>query len=134
MLVDLKQYKHEEVDFDDNRTTGRSQTEEGVEKGTEEYFGEDVETFHAESWETVQYEGDPIQQRYVTIDGVTAVSVPEQPTDEDDPDLPGRTIQFRMGGGIDYLEQAEIVEVEDRNPQEPEAEGKVSVEDDAAGG
>jgi hypothetical protein len=133
MLVDLKQYKHEEVQFDDNRTTGESQTEDSVDKDAQEYFGSDVEQFDAETWETVEYEGDPIQRRYVTIGGVTAVSVPQEPTDEDDPDLPGRTIQLRMGGGIEHLEQAEIVEVEDLNPQGPEPQGKVSTEDEPTG-
>ena len=130
MLVDLKQYKHEEVQFDDNRTTGESQTEDTVDKDSEEYFGENIDTFDAETWETTEYEGDPIQRRYVTIGGVTAVSVPQEPTDEDDPDLPGRTIQLRMGGGIEHLEQAEIVEVQDENPQGPEPQGKVSTKDE----
>ena len=130
MLVDLKQYKHEEVQFDDNRTTGESQTEDTVDKDPEGYFGKNIDQFDVETWETVEYEGDPIQCRYVTIGGVTAVSVPEEPTDEDDPDLPGRTIQLRMGGGIDHLRQAEIVEVQDTNPREPEPQGKVSTKDE----
>lgn len=133
MLVHVQQYKHEEVQFDDNRTTGESQTEDSVDKDSEEYFGTNLDHSSIETWETVEYEGDPIQRRDVTIDGVTAVSVPQQPTEADDPDLPGRTVQFRMGGGIEYLESAEIVEVQDENPQEPEAEGKVSKEDDPTG-
>ena len=133
MLVNLTQYKHEEVDFDDNRTTGESQTEDSVDKDSEEYFARDIEEFDVETWETVEYEGDPIQQRYVTMSGVTAVSVPQNPTDEDDPDLPGRTIQLRMGGGIEYVEQAEIVEVQDEEPESPEPEGKVSKEEDPQG-
>ncbi|NKE36320.1 hypothetical protein GWG54_10915 [Natronococcus sp. JC468] len=132
MLVHLKQYKHEEVQFDDNRTTGESQTEDSVDKDPEEYFGEDIDDFDLETWETIEYEDDPIQRRDVSIDGVTAVSVPEEPTDEDDPDLPGRTIQLRLGGGIEYVEQSRIVEVQDLNPEE-EAEGKVSKEDDPQG-
>ena len=133
MLVHLEQYKHEEVQFDDNRTTGESQTEDTVDKDSEEYFGENIDQFDLETWETVEHEGDPIQRRDVTIDGVTAVSVPKEPTDEDDPDLPGRTIQFRMGGGIEYIDQARIVEVQDHSPEEPEAEGKVSKEDEPQG-
>jgi hypothetical protein len=92
-----------------------------------------MDEFDVETWETVEYEDDPIQQRYVTIGGVTAVSVPQEPTDEDDPDLPGRTIQLRMGGGIEHLEQAEIVEVQDDNPQGSEPKGKVSVDDEPQG-
>lgn len=130
MLANIKQYKHEEVQFDDNRTTGESQTEDTVDKDSEEYFGENIDKFDIETWETIEYEGDPIQRRYVTIGGITAVSIPEEPTDEDDPDLPGRTIQFRMGGGIEYLEQAEIVDVQDEDPQGSEPKGKVSQEDE----
>lgn len=133
MLVNLRQYKHEEVQFDDERTTGESQTEDTVDKDSEEYFGENIDTFDVETWETIEYDGDPIQRRYVTIGGVTAVSVPQEPTDEDDPDLPGQTIQFRMGGGIEYFEQAEIVEIQDEDPQEPEPKGKVSKEDEPKG-
>ncbi len=123
MLVHLQQYKHEEVQFDDNRTTGRSQTADSVDKDGQEYFGQNVDEFDVETWETVEHDGDPIQRREVTVGGVTSVSVPQEPTDEDDPDLPGKTIQFRTGGGIEHLEQAEIVEVQDPNPQEPEPEG-----------
>lgn len=122
MLVHLRQYKHEEVQFDDNRTTGESQTEDTVDKEPEEYFGKNIDEFDLETWETVEHDDDPIQRREVTVDGVTAVSVPKEPTGEDDPDLPGRTLQFRMGGGIEHVSQAEIVEVQDENPQGTEAE------------
>ncbi|NUB90886.1 hypothetical protein HTZ84_13400 [Haloterrigena sp. SYSU A558-1] len=133
MLVHLRQYKHEEVQFDDNRTTGESQTEDTVNPDAEDYFGKDMDEFDVETWDTVEYEGDPIERRSVTIEGVTAVSVPQEPTDEDDPDLPGRTLQLRMGGGIEFVEQAEIVEVQDMEVTESEAEGKVSKEDDPQG-
>ncbi|ELY60487.1 hypothetical protein C491_04295 [Natronococcus amylolyticus DSM 10524] len=116
MLVHLKQYKHEEVQFDDNRTTGESQTEDTVDKEPEEYFGEDIDDFDLETWETIEYEDDPIQRRDVSVGGVTAVSVPEEPTDDDDPDLPGRTIQLRLGGEIEYVDQSRIVEVQDEDP------------------
>ena len=133
MLVHLRQYKHEEVQFDDNRTTGESQTEDTVNPDAEDYFGKDMDEFDVETWDTVEYEGDPIERRSVTIEGVTAVSVPQEPTDEDDPDLPGQTLQLRMGGGIEFVEQAEIVEVQDMEVTESEAEGKVSKEDDPQG-
>ncbi len=123
MLVYLQQYKHEEVQFDDNRTTGESQTADSIERDSEEYFGEDVDEFDVATWETIEHEGDPIQRRDVTITGATAVSVPEQPTDEDDPDLPGRTLQIRTGGDIEHLEQAVIVEVQDSNPDVSEGGG-----------
>ncbi|USZ72845.1 hypothetical protein [Natronosalvus halobius] len=118
MLVQLEQYKHEEVQFDDNRTTGESQTADSIERESEEYFGEDIEEFDVETWETVEYEGDPIQRRDVTIDGVTAVSVPQRSNKDDDSALPGKTIQVRLEGGIETFEQAEIVEVQDENPNE----------------
>ncbi len=118
MLVHLKQYKHEEVQFDDNRTTGESQTEDTVDKEPEEYFGEDIDDFDLETWETIEYEDDPIQRRDVSVGSVAAVSVPEEPTDDDDPDLPGRTTQLRMGGEIEYVEQSRIVEIQDEDPGE----------------
>lgn len=130
MLVDLYQYKHEEVQFDDNRTTGESQTEDTVDKSSQEYFGEDVEQFEGDTWETIEYEGDPIQRREVSISGVTAVSVPKEPTEDDESDLPGKTIQLRLGGGIEHLEQAEFIEAQDPNPQDEEPAGKVSVNDE----
>ncbi|WP_222916326.1 hypothetical protein [Natrinema sp. SYSU A 869] len=132
MLVQLRQYKHEEVQFDDNRTTGESQTEDTVNPDSEDYFGKDMDELDVETWETIKHEGDPIQRRSVTIGGVTAVSVPKEPTEEDDPDLPGQTIQLRMGGGIENLAQAEIVEVQDLEVEDP-AEGKVSKEDEPHG-
>ncbi|MBZ6495534.1 hypothetical protein [Natrinema longum] len=122
MLVQLRQYKHEEVQFDDNRTTGESQTEDTVNPDAEDYFGKDMADLDVETWDTVEYEGDPIQRRSLTLDGVTAVSVPQDPIDEGDPALPGRTVQVRMEGGIESLEQAEIVDVQDENPRESTAE------------
>jgi hypothetical protein len=128
MLVDLYQYKHEEVQFDDNRTTGESQTEDTVDKGSQKYFGEDIDQFEGDTWETIEYEGDPIQRRELSISGVTAVSVPKGSADDDD--LPGKTIQLRLGGGIEHVENAEFIEAQDPNPQDEEPAGKVSVNDD----
>ena len=116
MLAHLHQYQHEQVE-DANRTAGESQTEDSVDKDSEEYFGENVEDFEAETWETVDHEGDPVQRRSVTIGNVTAVSVPQEPTEDDDPDLPGVTIQVRLdGGNTEYVEQAVVVEVQDEAP------------------
>lgn len=118
MLVYLYQYKHEDVEFDDNRTAGESQTEDAVDKESEDYFGADIEELDTETWETVEYEGDPIERRDVSVGGVTAVSVPQEPTDDDDPTLPGVTIQLRFGAGeTEYVEQAAIVEVQDESPE-----------------
>lgn len=111
MLVHLRQYKHEEVQFDDNRTTGESQTEDTVDKESEAFFGTDFEEFDIESWETIEYNGDPIQRRSVTIDEVTAVSTPESTIEHPDPDLPGRTLQCRVDGDIEEFEHAELVEI-----------------------
>ncbi|MFD1565759.1 hypothetical protein ACFR99_19735 [Haloarchaeobius amylolyticus] len=116
MLAQLRQYKHEEVQFDDNRTTGESQTEDTVNPDAEEYFGADMDDVDVETWDTVEYEGDPIQRRSITIDGVTAISVPSESIEEESA-LPGQTIQVRTDGGIESIEQAEIVEVQDENPQ-----------------
>lgn len=139
MLVHLYQYKHEEVQFDDNRTTGESQTEDTVDKDSEEYFGENIEGFDADTWETVEHEGDPIQRRSVTLSGVTAVSVPrdlnteEEGEDESDSDLPGESIQLRLGGGLEFLDNAVFVEAQDEEPADEEPEGKTSpqVEDES---
>ena len=38
-----------------------------------------------------------------------------------------------MGGGIEYVAQAEIVEAQDHDPGESEAEGTVSKEDEPQG-
>lgn len=115
MLVHLHQYKHEEVQFDDNRTTGESQTEDTVEREPEEYFGDDLE-LDADTWETVEFEGDPVQRRKLTIDEVTAVSVSADP-EEGDGDLPGETVQVRRAGGVEHLDNAVFVEAEDTDPQ-----------------
>ncbi|WP_233274828.1 hypothetical protein [Haladaptatus cibarius] len=74
--------------------------------------------FDANVWETVEHEGDPIQRRAITIDEIVAISVPEEPADDDDPDLPGQTIQVRTGGDETFIPQAEIVEVQDTSPGE----------------
>ncbi|PSQ26492.1 hypothetical protein BRD03_10530 [Halobacteriales archaeon QS_9_68_17] len=130
MLVDLYQYKHEEVQFDDERTTGESQTEDSLDKGSEEYFGEDIEEFDGDTWETVEYDGDPVQRREISVSGVTAVSVPRDSTEDDDSGLPGETVQLRMGGGVEYVERAVVVEAQDPDPQGEEPAGKVSVDDE----
>ncbi|WP_049889154.1 hypothetical protein [Natronolimnohabitans innermongolicus] len=129
MLVQLYQYKHEEVQFDDNRTTGESQTEDAVDQDPKSYFGVDVDELGAETWETVEYDDDPIQRRSVTVDGVTALSVLEAPDETDGENgeaddaggteyatLPGRPIQLRLDGGTERLEHAAVVDVQDHDP------------------
>lgn len=120
MLVHLHQYKREEVDFDDNRTTGESQTEDSVNPEAEEYFGADMDDLapDVEEWETVEHDSDPIQRRTITVGEVVAISVPQEPAEDDDPDLPGRTTQIRTGGGETFIPQVEIIEVQDENPAE----------------
>ncbi|WP_254544144.1 hypothetical protein [Halomarina pelagica] len=117
MFVHVYQYQHEQVQ-DGRRTAGESQTEDSVNKDAEEYFGESMADLDVETWETVEYEGDPIQRRALTLDDVVAVSVPREPADDDDPDLPGRTLQVRTGGGETFIPQAEIVEVQDTTLEE----------------
>lgn len=114
MLAYLHQYQHEQVE-DTNRTAGESQTEDSVNKDSEEYFGANIESFEAETWETVEYDGDPVQRRSVTVGDVTAVSARQE---SDDPSLPGQQVQVRMAGGEEeFVEQAVIVEVQDEQPQ-----------------
>lgn len=118
MLVTLYQYKHEEVDFDDERTTGESQTEDTVDREPEEYFGGELDLDVA-TWETVEYRGDPVQRRELSLDEVTAVSMPSDPESDagsDDPDLPGTTVQVRRRGHDEQFENATLVEAEDREP------------------
>jgi len=119
MLVHLHQYQHEQVE-DGNRTAGESQTEDSVNPESEEYFGDDMDDLapDAEAWETVEHDGDPVQRRTITIDEVVAISVPQEPTEDDDPALPGRTTQIRTGGDETFVPQVEIVEVQDGNPDE----------------
>ncbi|WP_458188633.1 hypothetical protein [Haladaptatus sp. NG-WS-4] len=76
--------------------------------------------FDVEVWETVNHDGDPIQRRSITIDEAVALSVPEEPADDDDPDLPGQTIQIRTSGDEQVISQAEVVEIQDLNPDEIE--------------
>lgn len=114
MLVYLNQYKREEVDMDDNRTTGESQTEESVDPDPEEYFGEDLDL--GATWETAEYDGDPVQRREIEIDGVTAVSIPDRP-EGPDADLPGSTIQVRKEGAVEQFDHAVLVEAEDPDPE-----------------
>lgn len=114
MLTHLHQYKREEVDFEDNRTAGASQTEEGVDRDPKEYFGEDL-GLEADTWETVEYDGEPIQRREIEIDEVTAVSVTEDL--ETESDLPGKPVQIRRDGGVEQFDHAQVIEVEDPEPQ-----------------
>ncbi len=115
MLAYLHQYQHEQADFDDNRTTGESQTEDTVDKDSEEYFGANIESFEADTWETIEHDGDPVQRRSISIGDVTAVSARQE---SDDPSLPGQQVQVRMAGGEEeFVEQAVIVEVQDEEPQ-----------------
>jgi hypothetical protein len=120
MLVRLHQFKHEEVQFDDNRTTGESQTEDSVDKDPEEYFGTELD-IDADTWATVEYEGDPVQRREVTLDGVTTVTVPEDVDAGEgstDADLPGTTVQVRHEGSVEEFENARLVEATDSNPDD----------------
>jgi hypothetical protein len=116
MLAYLHQYQHEQADFDDNRTTGESQTEDTVDKDSEEYFGANIESFGVETWDTVEYDGDPVQRRSISIGDVTAVSARQE--SDADPGLPGQQVQVRMAGGEEtFIEQAVIIEVQDEEPQ-----------------
>ena len=45
VLVHLYQYAHEELQYDDNRTAGESQTEDAVDQDPESYFGVVVDGF-----------------------------------------------------------------------------------------
>ncbi|MFC7046924.1 hypothetical protein ACFQH6_17305 [Halobacteriaceae archaeon GCM10025711] len=108
MLVHLAQYRRP-----DTTETVRSDGDVDPERSTEEYFGKD-ELASAE-WERVTRDGETLLRRTRSVDGVTAVSVPREGT-EGDAGLPGRTIQLRVGGDSEYVEQAELVEIVDQEP------------------
>lgn len=110
MLVNLNEYRRDEAG-----ETVR-QGEEIVDTDAEEYFGKD-ELGPEDDWERIDYGGETILKKSSSHDNITAVSVPVEGTDEDDPDLPGRTIQLRKPGEETfYVQQAEIVEAIDEDP------------------
>lgn len=106
----LEQYRR-----DDASETVRSEGEVSPEKSTEEYFGE--EDLDAEEWERVEHDGESLLCRAREHSDVAAVSVPREQNEDDDPDLPGQTVQLRTGGGETYyVTQAKIIEVQDSDP------------------
>lgn len=106
MLVHLEQYDHDDVD-----DAVRSEGDVDPDRDQKEYFGED--DVGPEEWERVTEGGETLLRRSISKDGVTAVSVPQE---ESDDTLPGKTIQLRIEGGETYVENAEIVEVQDSDP------------------
>ena len=114
MLVHLHQYAHEELQYDDNRTSGEAQTEEGVDRDPESYFGEELD-LDAATWETVEYDDAPVQRRELVFDDVTAVSRPADP-ETGDPSLPGGPLQVRRSGSVEEFENTHVVEAEDPTP------------------
>jgi len=115
VLLHLYQYTHEELQYDDNRTAGESQTEEAVDHDPESYFGEELD-LDADTWETVEYDDSPVQRRELVFDDVTAVSRPADPGAED-PSLPGGPVQVRKEGSVEEFENTRIVEAEDPAPE-----------------
>lgn len=109
MLVYLNEYRHDEA----GETV--QEGEAVADTDAEEYFGKD-ELGPEDDWERVEHDGETILRKSSTHD-VTAVSVPEEGTEADDPELPGQTIQLREPGeDTYYVEQAEIVEAVDDDP------------------
>ena len=113
MLVYLHQYREP-----DTTESVRSGDEVSPETSESEYF--DVDDLDVDEWERVEVDGRVLQRRAVEYDEVVAVSVPhdndEDEKDGDDPDLPGSTLQLRMGGGTEYVENAVLVEAQDNDP------------------
>lgn len=106
MLVHFEQYQRDEAD-----DAVRSEGDVAPDRDADDYFGKD--DLDAEEWERVTEDGRTLLRRSVTVDEVTAVSVPQE---ESDDELPGKAIQLRIGGTEEYVENAEIVEVQDREP------------------
>ena len=113
MRVFLHQYRDT-----DTTESVRSGDEVTPETGGSEYF--DVDDLEIDEWERVEVDGRVLQRRAVDYDEVVAVSVPheddEDEVDGDGPDLPGSTLQLRMGGGTEYVENAVLVEAQDDDP------------------
>ena len=108
MLVHFEQYQHDEA-TDEVRSEG----DVSPDRDPEEYFGTDDFDGDADEWERVTEDGETLLRRSMTMEEVTAVSVPQEETHED---LPGKTIQVRKGGSEEYIDNAEIIEVQDREP------------------
>jgi hypothetical protein len=110
MLVHFEQYQHDEAD-----DAVRSDGDVSPDRDPEDYFGTDdfEEGLDAAEWERVTVDDEVLLRRSVTLEGVTAVSVPQEETHED---LPGKTIQVRKDGGEEYVDNAEIIEAQDRSP------------------
>lgn len=105
MLVYLHQYGPADSG------NARRGTDASVDRDPDSYF--DVDDLSLDEWERVERDGRELQRRARQFDEVTAVSVPEGDPEND---LPGRTIQLRVGGEAEYVEHAELVEVQDHNP------------------
>ena len=108
MLVHLAQYRRP-----DTTEAVRSDGDVDPETSPEEYF--DKDELASEEWERVTRDGETLLRRTRSGDDVTAVAVPREGP-EAHAGLPGRTIQLRIGGDSEYVEQAEIVEVQDQDP------------------
>ena len=105
MLVYLHEYRPDDA--------GNAREGEPLDLDSESYF--DVDDLTLDEWEYVRRDDRDLQRRSRQFDEVTAVSVPEGPADDDD-DLPGKTIQLRLDGGSEYVEHAELIEVQDASP------------------
>ncbi|WP_435180129.1 hypothetical protein [Halorussus sp. AFM4] len=106
MLVNLEQYQHDDAD-----DAVRSGGDVDPDRDADDYFGTD--DLDAEEWERVTEDGETLLRRSMTLEEVTAVSVPREQTHED---LPGVTVQIRKGGEEEYVDNARIVEVQDPDP------------------
>lgn len=105
MLVYLHEYRTADAG------SKRTETSEALDRDTSSYF--DVDELPLDEWELVEIDGQDLQRRAREFDEVTAVSVPRE---AEDGGVPGRTIQLRTDGDTQYVEHAEIVEVQDPDP------------------
>jgi hypothetical protein len=105
MLVYLHQYRE-----DDANETVRSDADVDPDVDEEEYF--DVDDLPLDEWERVERGDQVLQRRTLTYENVTAVSVPQESSD----DLPGRTLQLRKDAGTEYVENTVLVEAQDHDP------------------
>lgn len=106
MLVYLHQYR--EDDAEETVQSGEST----VDVSAGEYF--DTDDLAVDEWERVDYGDKTVLRKPVVYEEVTRVSVP---ADVEEPDsLPGETLQLRVSGETEYVENVELIEITDESP------------------
>ncbi len=117
MLVSMFEYRD-----DDATESVESQGSVEPDRSAADYFSvDDLEV--DEGWERIEQGERTLLRREIDVSEVTAISVPrdDEPTepdehDRDQNDLPGKPIMLRKEGEEYFLQNAEVIEAQDRNP------------------